>query len=135
MLDPAPKHRVTTLTAYPYDALASHLAAHLTTLIFLPLEALFVRSVTLGYLSSPVHAHGISSGARERLRREVYPLGSWFGAGLRGGGGGVGGGVADYVGKMVLVAGLEVGVGFAVWQFGVGVAWWVGGRWFRWGRF
>lgn len=124
-----PYHHTTALTTYPADTLSSHLATHLTTLIFLPLEALYARSVALSYLSSPMHPHNVNAAARERLREQVYPLGAWFGTGLSGAG------AARYVGRMVLVAGVEWGVGWAVWQLGVGVAWWAGGRWFRWGRF
>ncbi len=76
-----------------------------------------------------MHLHGTSAAARERLRGQVYPLGAWFGTGLSGGG------AAGYIGRMVLVAGMEWGVGWAVWQLGAGLAWWAGRRWFRWGRF
>ena len=51
-----------------------------------------------------------------------------------GAGGGGWRGVADYAGKMALVQGLEMGVGVAVWQASVGLSWWVGRRWFGWGR-
>lgn len=124
-----PYHHTTALTTYPADTLSSHLATHLTTLLFLPLEALYARSVALNYLSSPMHLHGTNAAARERLRGQVYPLGAWFGTGLSGGG------AAGYVGRMVLVAGMEWAMGWAVWQLGTGVVWWAGRRWFRWGRF
>lgn len=87
-----------------------------------------MRSVALSFLSSPAATVGGKLVA-ERWKGEVYPLGWWFGTGLRRGWRGVG----DYVGKMVLVQGIEMGIGFAVWQAGVGLSWWVG-KWFGWGR-
>ena len=43
-------------------------------------------------------------------------------------------GAVDYAGKMVLVQGIEMGMGLAVWQMSVGLSWWVGRKWFEWGR-
>ena len=123
-----PYHRVTTLTAQAADSMVQHLAGHITDILLLPLEALYVRSVALSFLSSPAATVGGKLVA-ERWKGEVYPLGWWFGTGLRRGWRGVG----DYVGKMVLVQGIEMGIGFAVWQAGVGLSWWVG-KWFGWGR-
>ncbi len=123
-----PIHRITVLSAYAADALANHLAAHLADIICLPLEALFVRSLALAFLSSP-RANPAAQAAAARLRVEVFPLGSWCGMGLRGGWRGVG----DYAGKMVLASGLELGISMAVWQAFTGIAWMSGRRWFGWG--
>lgn len=120
-------HHVTSLTAHFADALGCHLSTHLADFLFLPLEALFIRSVAIGFLSSPVAARSATAAA---LRNQVFPLGSWFGMGLRGGTRAM----MDYVGKMALCASLDLGVGYVVWQLGAGIAWWVGGRWFQWGR-
>ena len=60
----------------------------------------------------------------------MYPLGGWFGMGLRGGWRGVG----DYVGKMVLLTGLEMGVGMVVWQACTTFSWWCGILKFGWGK-
>ena len=65
------------------------------------------------------------------LRGGVYPMSAWFGVGLGAGGWRRAG---DYVGKMLLCLGLETVVGLGVWQCGVGVTWWIGRRWFQWGR-
>ena len=124
---PDTAYRVTLLTAQAADSMAERLAGCITDILLFPLEALYVRSVALSFLSSPM---GEVGAAAERWKGEVYPLGGWFGMGLRRGWGGV----ADYVGKMVLVQGMEMGVGFAVWQVSVGVSWWVGRKWFEWGR-
>lgn len=124
-----PYYRITTLTAQAADSMTLHLSGHITDILLLPLEALYVRSVALSFLSSPSANLGAKMAA-ERWRGEVYPLGGWFGMGLRGGWRGVG----DYVGKMVLVEGLEMGIGFAVWQVCLGFSWWVGRKWFDWGR-
>ena len=124
-----PQHRVTALTAYAADSMASHLSSHLTDLLFLPLEALFVRSVAIAFLSSPA-AGPEAQIAAMRWKREIFPIRGWFGTGLRGGWRGV----ADYVGKMVLVSGMEVGIGMAVWQACTGFSWWCGRTYFRWGK-
>lgn len=124
-----PYYRITTLTAQAADSMAQHISGCITDILLFPLEALYVRSVALAFLSSPAASVGAKVAA-ERWKGEIYPLGGWFGMGLRGGWRGI----ADYVGKMVLVQGIEMGIGFAVWQASVGLGWWVGRKWFAWGR-
>lgn len=121
-------HRVTALSAFAADALANHLAAHLADIIFFPLEALFVRSLALSFLSSP-RPDSTAQAAAARLRGEIFPVGGWFGMGLRGGWRGMG----DYVGKMVLVSGMEITISMAIWQACTGFAWMSGRKWFGWG--
>lgn len=125
-----PQHRITALTAYAADSMASHLSSHLTDLLFLPFEAMFVRSLAIAFLSSPA-AGTEAQMAAMRWKREIYPITGWFGMGLRRGGWR---GEADYAGKMVLVSGMEVGIGMAVWQVCTGFSWWCGRRYFGWGR-
>ncbi|CAD6590079.1 MAG: hypothetical protein ASARMPREDX12_004181 [Alectoria sarmentosa] len=124
-----PYYRITTLTAQAAESMSQHLSSYITEILLLPLEALYMRSVALSFLSSPSANLGAKMVA-ERWKGEVYPMGGWFGMGLRGGWRGVG----DYVGKMVLLEGLEMGIGFTVWQACMGLSWWVGRRWFEWGR-
>lgn len=120
---------ITTLTTYPANSMASSLATRLTTILLLPLEALFVRSVARAFLSSPAASAGAQAAAM-RWKSEVYPLGGWFGSGLQGGWRGMG----DYVSKMVLVQGLEMGIQAAVWQVCVGMGWFIGRKWYGWGK-
>lgn len=122
-------YRITTLTAQAADSMAQHLSCCIADIILFPLEALYVRSVALSFLSSPAASEGAMAAA-ERWKGEVYPLGGWFGMGLKGGWRGV----ADYAGKMVLVQGMQLGIGFAVWQASVGLSWWVGRGWCGWGK-
>ncbi|KAK5701161.1 hypothetical protein LTS12_028408, partial [Elasticomyces elasticus] len=68
----SPAHRVTILSLHPVDSLASHLASIITTVIFLPLESLYLRSLASAYLSS----RGSSA-----LLSDVRPLGAWAGGG------------------------------------------------------
>lgn len=124
-----PYYRITTLTAQAADSMAQNLSGYITDILLLPLEALYVRSVALSFLSSPAVNVGAKAVA-ERWMRTVYPLGGWFGVGLRGGWRGV----ADYASKIVLVQGVEMGINVAVWQVSVGFTWWVGRKWFGWGR-
>ncbi|KAJ5320259.1 hypothetical protein N7508_000542 [Penicillium antarcticum] len=64
-------HRVTLLSAYPVDSLASNLAAAISGIILAPLEALFFRSLTQSWLTThPSDVTRIS---------DVHPLGLWFG--------------------------------------------------------
>ena len=124
-----PQHRITALTAYAADSMASHLSSHLTDLLFLPLEALLVRSLAIAFLSSPA-ARTEAQIAVMRWNREIYPIRGWFGMELRGGWRGV----ADYAGKMVLVSGMEAGISMAIWQACTGFSWWCGRTYFGWGK-
>ncbi len=126
---PYPSYRITTLTAQAADSMAQHLSGYITDILLFPLETLYVRSVALSFLSSPA-ANAGAEVAAGRWKGEVYPLRGWSGMGLRGGWRGV----ADYVGKMVLVQGVEFGIGLTVWQASVGFSWWIGRKWFEWGR-
>lgn len=122
-------HRLTALSDYPADSLATHLSWNITNMLFLPLETLFIRSLALSFLSSPA-ANAGAQAAAARWRGEVFPLGSWFGMGLRSGWRGIG----DYVGKMVLLSGLEIGFVMVVWQPCTCVCRLVGQKWFGWGK-
>ncbi|KAL9634065.1 MAG: hypothetical protein Q9164_004310 [Protoblastenia rupestris] len=126
--EPRPYHRVTTLTAHAAEAMAQHLSYQIAELLFLPLEALFVRSVALTFWTAPGLLMN-SRGAAGRWTGDLYPLGSWFGMGLRAGGWR---GVGDYAGKMFLVWGLQVGMGFAVWEMSTGLMWLAGLKWYDW---
>lgn len=123
-----PYHRVTALTALSADSLALHLSSHITDVLMMPLEALWVRCVALAFLSSPAAGVGAQAAAA-RWKREIYPLGGWFGMGLRGGWRGIG----DYISKMVLLTGLEMGFGMIVWQASTAFSWFCGVRKFGWG--
>ncbi|KAL8695490.1 MAG: hypothetical protein Q9218_000068 [Villophora microphyllina] len=119
-----PSHRVTFLSSSLVDSMAFSLSTVVANIILLPLETLFLRSVALTYLNTP----GLSPASSHWLRQEVYPKGSWFGMGLRGGR------ATDYARKMVLCFGMEMALSYGVWQVGAGVTWWVGKWWFRWGK-
>ncbi|MCJ1451266.1 Mucin-2 [Mycoblastus sanguinarius] len=122
-------HRITALTAYAADSMAMHLSTQLTELLFLPLDALFVRSLALAFLSSPASSPTARTAAG-RWRSEVFPLGTWFGMGLSSGWRGM----CEYAGKMLLISGIEAGIGLAIWQLGTGMSWRAGTRLFHWGR-
>ena len=124
-----PLHRITSMSAFAADTMSHHLASHLVDILFLPLEALFVRSLVTGFLSSP-RAGPQAQAVAARWKGEVYPLGTWFGMGPRGGWRSM----VDYAGKMVLVLGMQMGVHLTAWQICTGVAWVIGKRRFGWGR-
>lgn len=102
-----PKHRVTALTSHTADALAMHLSTHLADLLFLPLEALFVRSVALGFMSAA--ATRSPSGPAIGLRNQITPLGRWFGIGISPGGS------FQYIKNLVCCGVIEVAVGLGIW--------------------
>ena len=124
------KHRVTVLSGYMADTLASYLATHITKFLCLPMEALLVRTIALSYIAvaQPIRP---ARTAVHSLTHMVYPPNAWFGLGLRAAGWR---GVADYAAKMVLCSALEGLVGYGVWQVGAMCCFWIGGKWFRWGR-
>lgn len=124
-----PYYRITTLSSQAAYSMSHRLSGYITDILLFPLEARYVRSVALSFLSSPAATVGAKAAA-ERWKGEVYPLGRWFGMGLRG----RWAGAADYAGKMALVQGIEMGIGLAVWQMSVGLSWWAGRKWFEWGR-
>ena len=125
-----PYHRVTMMSAYAAETMADHLSGLFASLLLLPLETLFVRNVATTFWQAPGLVTG-GRGTAERWRENVYPLGSWFGAGLRAGGCR---GAWDYAGKMLLVWGLQVGVNFTLWQMTTVYIWHAGHRWYNWGR-
>lgn len=47
--------RVTVLSAYPVESLASHLSSFVVTVLFLPLETSYLRALAAGYLQSASH--------------------------------------------------------------------------------
>lgn len=113
----SPAHRVTILSLHPVDSLASHLASMITTVIFLPLESLYLRSLASAYLSS----RGSSA-----LLSDVRPLGAWAG----------GGSIMDtvaYAGKMSLMLGMQGAVNATVWGILSGGAIRLGKRFCGWG--
>lgn len=117
------RHHVTALSSHTADALAMHLSTHLADLLFLPLEALFVRSVALGFLSA---ATGSPSGSVLGLRTQVIPLCRWFGPGSSPGSS------FRYIKNLVLCGAVEAAVGFGIWQLSAGAAWLMGWKWFHW---
>ena len=109
------------------DTLAMHLSTHLSDLLFLPLEAVFVRSVALNFYNNA--ASRSPSGPAARWRNEVIPLRSSLGLGI------IPGGSRGYVANMAMSAVSELAVGVGIWQLSTGLAWFMGRRWFGWGTF
>ncbi|KAL9021652.1 MAG: hypothetical protein Q9185_001187 [Variospora sp. 1 TL-2023] len=118
-----PTHRVTHLTASMSTMMAVCLSTTFAHFVCLPLETLFLRSVALAYLDTTLGTPWASG-----LRKEIYPMASWFGMGLRRGR------VGEYAMKMTLCFGLEMVFGYGLWQLGAGLTWWIGTRRHRWGK-
>ena len=124
-----PTHRVTILSSHPVDALASHIASLLTTTLFLPFEALYLRSLASSFLSSP-HLMGTlplgAAAATVGLRSDARHLGAWFG-------GGTGWDMSTYAGKLALMMGIQAAVSTGVWGLGTALAITLGRKGFGWG--
>lgn len=121
------RHHVTTLTGHMADTLAMHFSTHLADLLFLPLEALFVRSVALRFPSATPST--APSGQAAGWRSQVFPLKSWMGWGAGPGG------LRGYISNMALCGVFELAAGVGIWQMSSGAAWLMGRKWFAWGRF
>jgi hypothetical protein len=118
---PLPSHRVTILSSHPVDSLASHLASLVTTVLFIPLESLYLRSLALSYLSSP------ASGNEFAARGNIRSLSVWAG----------GGGRKDtiaYMSKLTLVMGLQSAVSTCVWWLCTKAVRTLGQKAFGWGK-
>ena len=125
-----PYQRITLLSEFAADSMTLHLTNLLAGLVLLPLEARFVRTVALNFGRARVHGVAGQGGSNFPMP-EIYSPGSWFGLGFRAGGWR---GVSRYAGKMFLVWGIQVGIGFALWQVGMAYAWWRGRRVYKWGE-
>ncbi|KAL8764325.1 MAG: hypothetical protein Q9184_000030 [Pyrenodesmia sp. 2 TL-2023] len=119
-----PTHHVTHLTACMADTLAFYLSIVVTHIVWLPFETLFLRSIARAYLDTDCGA----SSSTSWLRDEIYPIATWFGAGLRGGE------ALDYARRIALSLGLEAALGFGTWQLGAGLTWWLGTSRYKWGK-
>jgi hypothetical protein len=117
-----PHHRVTALSNHPPDSLASHAAALLSNLIFLPFDAFFYRTLANAYLSAP-GIDAASTATALGLRRDVRTLRPFGGAEDR----------IDYAEKMALALGMQLQMSSVLWICGVRGVMWAGRRYFGWG--
>ncbi|KAF9884162.1 hypothetical protein FE257_002220 [Aspergillus nanangensis] len=113
-------HRVTILSSHPVDSLASHLAAMITVVLFIPLESLYLRSLASSYLSC--------INAPPSLRSGIRPVGVWGGGGSRTD-------IIAYMGKLILMVGMQAAVNTSVWGIISGAAIRIGKRFCGWGTF
>ncbi|KAJ5143647.1 uncharacterized protein N7515_002434 [Penicillium bovifimosum] len=113
-----PFHRVTLLSTYPVDSLASHLSATITGILLAPLEALYLRSLTRSWVMS--HPSCVSSASN------LHPVGLWFG-------GRSWSDMGAYSYRLVLMRGMQVAVRVGVWWFLVGSTMRIGRKFCGWG--
>ncbi|PYH47451.1 uncharacterized protein BP01DRAFT_380663 [Aspergillus saccharolyticus JOP 1030-1] len=117
--DPSPiAHRVTILSSLPIDSLASHLASIITTLMFIPLESIYLRSLASSYLAN--------TGAPAAQRSDVYSMGFWAGDGSQSS-------TLMYFGKVALMMGVQTAVNASAWGIISGAAIRIGRRFCGWG--
>lgn len=132
-----PDHRVTILSTHAVDSLSSHVAVLLTSMLLYPLESLALRSLAVSYLSSSASLGILTRGSPSSItnlglhpRTAVYgvrSLGCWFGGGSMSN-------RLSYIGKLLLVTGLEAITSLALWGVGTSVAVVIGRRKFGWGE-
>lgn len=115
---PSQAHRVTLLSAYPVDSLASHLAAAISGIILAPLEILYLRSLTRSWvISHPSLVTHLS---------DIHPLGLWFG-------GRTWSDISAYTCRLVLMRGMQVAMRAGIWGFLVGSTMRIGRNFCGWG--
>ncbi|OJD25113.1 hypothetical protein ACJ73_03525 [Blastomyces percursus] len=129
----SPDHRVTILSSLPVDSLSSHLASLLTSVLFYPLESMYLRNFAIQFLTSPslLAALPLTAGASTALTLglsdDVRSIGAWCGGGSRKD-------MLAYLAKMGLVVGMEALVSVAVWGMGTAATVILGTRKFGWGE-
>lgn len=112
-------HRVTLLSAYPVDSLASHLATAISSIILGPLEALYLRSLA--------HSWIITHPSSTTRLSDLHPLGLWFG-------GRTWSDVGAYTCRLVLMKGMQVAMRAGIWGFLVGSTMRLGRNYCGWGK-
>ncbi|KAJ5342562.1 hypothetical protein N7541_011686 [Penicillium brevicompactum] len=116
----ADAHRVTLLSAYPVDSLASHLAAAISGIILAPIESLYLRSLTQSWLIANPSSTPLSGAG-------VHPLGLWFG-------GRTWSDIGAYTCRLVLMRGMQVAMRAGIWGFLVGSTMRIGRNFCGWGK-
>jgi hypothetical protein len=114
----SPIHRVTLLSAYPVDSLASHLAATISSILLAPLETLYLRSLTRSWVLA--HPSCVASSSN------LHPLGLWFG-------GRTWSDISAYTCRLTLMRGMQVAIRAGVWWFLVGSTMRIGRKFCGWG--
>ncbi|CAG8276913.1 unnamed protein product [Penicillium salamii] len=117
--NPPEAHRVTLLSAYPVDSLASHLAAAISGILLAPIEALYLRSLAQYWLTTHPSPTTQLSG--------LHPLGLWFG-------GRTWSDVSAYTCRLVLMRGMQVAMRAGIWGFLVGSTMRIGRSFCGWGK-
>ncbi|KAJ5227187.1 uncharacterized protein N7469_007193 [Penicillium citrinum] len=111
-------HRLTLLSAYPVDSLATHLAAILTNIILSPLECLCNRSLAQSYLATHYSSTTQLS--------DLNIINTWFG-------GDSWDDIAAYTGRLILMRGMQAALRAGVWGFLVGSTMRIGKKFCGWG--
>lgn len=111
-------HRVTLLSSYPVDSLASHLAAVISTILLSPLETLCLRSLAHSYLSTHHSPNAQLS--------DLHPMNLWLG-------GRSWSDRAAYAGRVALVRGMQAALRAGIWGFFVGSTMRIGRKFCGWG--
>ncbi|KAL1958763.1 hypothetical protein VTO42DRAFT_3882 [Malbranchea cinnamomea] len=122
-----PNHRVTILSAHPVDSLASHLAAIITTVLYYPLESLYLRHLASTFLSAPAVLSGAVPLGMAASTLGLRPVGAWFGGGGRWE-------RLGYVNQMILVTGLQAFISAGIWSAGAAITMLLGKKRFGWGN-
>lgn len=129
-----PPHRVTILSSHPVESTATHLASFITSMLIIPIESYFLRSIARAYLSSQSSLLSASSTATSRNDAAALL------ANIRTpsfGGPGTGSGsrkdLVPYLGKLGLAVGLHAIMSTGILRMGTASVIGLGRGMFGWG--
>lgn len=119
------KQRVTVLSSYPADALAHHLAAVVSSIIFIPFESFFYRSLARSYLSSQLAT--VYGGRHLGPLSDIRALTGFAGGGCRRD-------MIAYMSKLALIQWIQTGISGVILGVCSATAIGIGKRVFKWGN-
>jgi hypothetical protein len=119
------KQRITVLSSYPADSLALHMASLISSVLFIPFESFFYRSLARAYLSSQTSL--LYGGSSLAAPSDIRDLNAFAGGGNRRD-------MVAYMGKLAMMLGLQVGVSGSILGVCSATAVGIGKRLFDWGK-
>ncbi|OKL63873.1 hypothetical protein UA08_00187 [Talaromyces atroroseus] len=119
------KQRITVLSSYPADAIALHLASVISSVLFIPFESFFYRSLARAYLSS--HTALLYGATSLATPSDIRVLNAFAGGGSRRD-------MVAYMGKLAMILGIQVGVSGSIIGVCSATAIGIGKSLFDWGR-
>ena len=117
-------YRVTSLTLAPSCMLGARIRDTIVTVLGLPLESMFLRSLAHTFVQS-----GPTSRETAWLQAQIYPVGVYYFLGPKTLGIAA---LATYFGKIILCIGIETFLSLRLWHVTSDTARWIGRRYYSW---